>query len=97
MIVQYIDLVAGHRDGDGLRWGVESICSQLTELGAPIAPSTYYDNRGRGPSAREVRDAELRPLIAAAHASNYGVYGARKIWLVLNREGTPVARARWSG
>ena len=26
------------------------------------------------------------PMIAAAHASNYGVYGARKIWLTLNRE-----------
>ncbi|EFP24721.1 transposase, partial [Mycobacterium tuberculosis KT-0096] len=26
-----------------MRWGVESICTQLTELGVPIAPSTYYD------------------------------------------------------
>ncbi|EFP19601.1 transposase, partial [Mycobacterium tuberculosis MAL010136] len=25
-----------------MRWGVESICTQLTELGVPIAPSTYY-------------------------------------------------------
>ncbi|KBP84410.1 transposase, partial [Mycobacterium tuberculosis TB_RSA97] len=24
-----------------MRWGVESICTQLTELGVPIAPSTY--------------------------------------------------------
>jgi putative transposase len=26
------------------------------------------------------------------HAANYGVYGARKVWLALNRKGTPVAR-----
>ena len=26
------------------------------------------------------------------HGGNYGVYGARKVWLALNREGTPVAR-----
>jgi putative transposase len=26
------------------------------------------------------------------HRDNYGVYGARKVWLELNREGTPVAR-----
>ena len=52
MIVQYIDSVAGNRDGDGLRWGVESICAQLTELGARIAPSTYYEHRDRPPTAR---------------------------------------------
>ncbi|MCT9153782.1 IS3 family transposase, partial [Mycobacterium tuberculosis] len=26
------------------------------------------------------------------HAANYGVYGARKVWLTLNREGIEVAR-----
>jgi putative transposase len=30
--------------------------------------------------------------IRRVHAENYGVYGARKVWLVLNREGVPVAR-----
>ena len=39
--MQYIDSVVGYREpsphGDGLRWGVESICDQLTELGAKIA------------------------------------------------------------
>jgi putative transposase len=38
----------------------------------------------------------LKPKIAAAHAANYGVFGARKIWLTLNRErpadAAPVAR-----
>ncbi|WP_230870926.1 hypothetical protein [Mycobacterium canetti] len=40
--------------------GVESICTQLTELGVPIAPSTYYDHINREPSRRELRDGELK-------------------------------------
>ena len=86
MIVQYIDSVVGNRDGDGLRWGVEPICVQLTQLGAKIFPSTYYGHRDRRPTAREVKDAQLRPLVVRAHTKNYGVYGARKVWLTLNRE-----------
>ena len=96
MIVTYIDSVAGRRDESGLRWGVESICDQLTELGAKIAPATYYEHRDRPPTAREVSDAELKPKIAQAHAENYGVYGARKVWLTLNRQRSqdapPIAR-----
>ncbi len=92
----YIDSVAGHRDGDGLRWGVESICAQLTGLGAKIAPATYYEHRGRRPTAQEVRDAELRPKVAQVHADNDGVYGACRVWLTLDRERTvdasPIAR-----
>jgi len=84
--VRYIDEHVGVRHDDGLRWGVESICDQLTELGCKIAPATYYEHRSRKPTAREQRDEELRPRIAAVHASNYGVYGARKVWLTLNRE-----------
>ena len=92
----FIDAHVGnrHQDADrqGLRWGVESICEQLTELGCKIAPATYYEHRSRTPTAREVRDAELKPLLTAVHESNYGVYGARKVWLTLNRQrpaGTP--------
>ncbi|AOE35845.1 Hypothetical protein BEE64_1538 [Mycobacterium tuberculosis] len=73
-------------------WGVESICTQLTELGVPIAPSTYYDHINREPSRRELRDGELKEHISRVHAANYGVYGARKVWLTLNREGIEVAR-----
>lgn len=86
----FIDESVGVRhedaDGQGLRWGVESICEQLTVMGCKIAPATYYEHRSRTPSRQQVRDAELKPRIAAAHASNYGVFGARKVWLTLNRE-----------
>ena len=98
--MRYIDGHIGERhddaDGQGLRWGVESICDQLTELGAKIAPATYYEHRSRNPSVREQRDKELKPKIAAVHAANYGVYGVRKVWLTLNRErpadAPPIAR-----
>jgi putative transposase len=30
--------------------------------------------------------------VVRVHAAHYGVYGARKVWLQLNREGIPVAR-----
>jgi putative transposase len=58
----------------------------------PIAPSTYYDQVNREPSRRHVRDEALKTEIARVHAGNYGVYGARKVWLALNREGIAVAR-----
>jgi len=59
----------------------------------PIAPSTYYAAKTRPPSARSVRDAELRPEIERVHAASYdGCYGARKVWRQMNREGIPVAR-----
>ncbi len=64
----------------------------LTQHGWPIAPSAYYDAARRAPSARTVRDEQLKVLISRVHKDNYGVYGARKVWLQLNREGTPVAR-----
>jgi putative transposase len=75
-----------------LRWGVEPICTQLTALGVPIAPSTYYDQVNREPSRRQLRDEELKAHIRRIHTANYGVYGARKVWLALNREGIGVAR-----
>ena len=58
----------------------------------PIAPSTYYDQVNREPSRRELRDEQLKEHIRRVHAANYGVYGARKVWLTLTRDGIPVAR-----
>jgi putative transposase len=74
------------------RFGVEPICRVLTEHGLKIAPSTYYDAARRAPSARAARDEQLKAAISWIHHDNFGVYGGRKIWLALNREGTPVAR-----
>ena len=72
--------------------GVEPICRQL-----PIAPSTYHAHVAarRDPgkrSSRRRRDDGLRPEIARVHAENFGVYGARKVWRQLSREGVAVAR-----
>ena len=64
----------------------------LSQHGWPVAPPAYCDAARRAPSARTVRDEQLKVLISQVHKDNYGVCGARKTWLQLNREGTPVAR-----
>ena len=72
--------------------GVEPICKVL-----PIAPSTYYAHiaRRRDPdraSARVRRDAHLRGRIQRVFDDNFRVYGVRKVWRQLRREGEDVAR-----
>jgi putative transposase len=69
------------------RYGVEPICQLL-----PIAPSTYHAAKRRLPSARALRDEELKAEIARVHAEHFGVYGARKVWRQLHRDGIAVAR-----
>ncbi|MFE9446724.1 IS3 family transposase [Streptomyces sp. NPDC006602] len=87
-LVAFID---EHRDRFG---GVEPICRTLTEHDCKIAPSTYYAYKKRleTPSARSVRDEEIKERIQEVYTSNYRVYGARKIWRELNRQGHAVAR-----
>ncbi|WAX77164.1 IS3 family transposase [Streptomyces sp. KMM 9044] len=87
-LVAFID---EHRDRFG---GVEPICRTLTEHDCKIAPSTYYAAKKRAaqPSARQVRDAVLKDAITEVHESNFRVYGARKIWHELHRQGHEVAR-----
>ena len=73
-------------------YGVEPICKVL-----PIAPSTYYEQKGRqadpGRSPpRAQLDAVLCPEIRRVWDANFRVYGARKVWHQLNREGIAVAR-----
>ena len=75
-----------HRHPPG-RFGVEPICQVLQ-----VAPSTYYAARCRPPSARQVRDEALTLKLRQVHAENFGVYGARKLWRQLHREGVPAAR-----
>jgi hypothetical protein len=66
----------------------------LTEFGIKIAPSTYYAAVKRAPSARAVRDEELKKEIQSVYDDNYRVYGARKIWCQLQREDIEVGRCR---
>ncbi len=73
-------------------YGVEPICKIL-----PIAPSTYYEHKARqadpsGLPPRVRRDAILRDEIERIWNDNFQVYGARKVWLQLLREGHKVAR-----
>jgi len=77
---------------DDREFGVEPICRVLSEHGCPIAPSTYYAFKARPPCDRVIRDAELLAQIRRVHEQNYGVYGARKVWHQLHREGIVVAR-----
>jgi putative transposase len=79
-MIRYID---AHRE----RFGVEPICRMLQ-----VATSSYYAARHRPPSARQQRDEALKLKLQEAHAEHFGVYGARKLWRQLQREGIPVAR-----
>ena len=92
MIIDFIREHADHVTDEGLRWGVEPICRVLTEHGVQIAPSTFYEWRDKLPTNRQQRDEALLVEIRRVHEANYQVYGARKVWLQLNREGIPVAR-----
>ncbi len=72
--------------------GVEPICKVL-----PIAPSTYLAHvaKRRDPaklSARARQDAALKIEVRRVFDQNFGVYGARKVWRQLKREGFDVAR-----
>jgi transposase InsO family protein len=73
-------------------YGVEPICAVV-----PIAPSTYYEQKARAADPRRLpvraqRDAVLRAEIRRVWDEQYQVYGAKKVWRQLNREGIPVAR-----
>jgi len=73
-------------------YGVESICAQL-----PIAPSQYYERKSREAQPerlppRLARDRALGEEIRRVYEENFRVYGARKVWRQLGREGQEVAR-----
>jgi len=80
--------IDAHRDV----YGVEPICKVL-----PIAPSTYYMHAARtaDPALRPRRactDNALCVEIRRVWDENGQVYGPRKVWRQLHREGHPVAR-----
>ena len=73
-------------------YGVEPICKVL-----PIAPSTYHCHAAQRAnpsrlSARAKRDLLLKPEIERVFKVNFEVYGVRKVWRQLQREGFDVAR-----
>jgi len=75
-------------------YGVEPMCRVLR-----IAPSTWHEHvrRKADPdlrSTREKEDERLSKEIARVHKKNFGVYGAKKVWLQLKREGFKVGRDR---
>jgi transposase InsO family protein len=83
-----IDFIEESRE----KLGVEPICRALQ-----FAPSTYYERRAialdpERASARAKSDAALSVKIDKAWADNRKLYGARKVWHVLLREGEDVAR-----
>jgi transposase InsO family protein len=83
-----ITFIDDHRDV----LGVEAICRLLQ-----VAPSTYYDHVAQRDdptkaSQRRRRDAELSAGIKRVFEANFEVYGARKIWRQLGREGVRIAR-----
>ena len=83
-----VDFINEQRD----EHGVESICNEL-----PIAPSTYYHamNLQKHPEKRSERaksDEILSDQIRDVWNRNFQVYGYRKIWHALYRDGIDVAR-----
>jgi transposase InsO family protein len=83
-----IGFIDDHRNA----YGVEPICRVL-----PIAPSTYHEHAAqrRDPerlSDRAKRDEVLKVEVKRVFAANFGVYGVRKVWWQLLREGFAVAR-----
>lgn len=85
MTVRFIDC---HREA----LGVESICKTLQ-----FAPSLYYRQKAenRDPDLRSARkkwDEYMRVEIKRVWSENFEVYGARKVWRELVREGIPAAR-----
>jgi transposase InsO family protein len=87
MMVAFID---DHRK----TYGVEPICRVL-----PIAPSTYFRRKAEQRdsskrSARAQRDEVLRAIIRRIWEENHRVYGPRKVWKQMGREGLHEARCR---
>jgi putative transposase len=83
-----VGFIDQHRE----KFGVEPICAVL-----PIAPSLYYDlkARERDPRrrpARTRRDERLGEDIRRVWREHREVYGVRKVWKQLRREGQVVAR-----
>ena len=72
--------------------GVEPICRELA-----VAPSSYHAHAARltdpaKRSARSRRDDEIKEQIGQVHEASSGLYGTRKVWHQMRREGSKVAK-----
>ncbi len=81
------------------RFGVAPICRALSAHGCQIAPRTYYAGASRAPSKRALWDAAISQVLTGYYEPDStgrrapeSLYGARKMWAQLNREGIEVAR-----
>lgn len=62
-----------------------------SEHGCPIAHPPCYGALAQEPSARKRRDEQLTADNLRVHRDSFRVYGARKVWLALNRAGIAAA------
>jgi putative transposase len=85
VIVCYIDAYRS-------RFGVEPICRVLSEHGMPIAPSTYYAALHARVSPAALVDAYRTNELVDLFRVNRSVYGVRKLWPAMRREGHQVGR-----
>ncbi|WP_342318465.1 IS3 family transposase [Corynebacterium mayonis] len=87
---EMIRFVDDYRD----RFTVEFICATLknNREGGFITSRGYRQSKARGLSARALRDAAVMEHVRQVHANNYGVYGVRKMWRALRREGIHIGR-----
>nr|WP_157672899.1 IS3 family transposase [Arcanobacterium phocae] len=70
------------------------ICKTLNadRVGGFITSRGYRQSQSRGISVRSLRDAALIEHIVEVHEGNYSVYGIRKMWHALRREGIDIGR-----
>jgi putative transposase len=86
VIVEYVD---AHREG----FGVDPICSVLTEHGMAIAPSTYYAAKARGPVSDTAWDeAHAANTVHRLYLANHRLYGVRKMWHAMKHAGHGMGR-----
>jgi len=85
-------MTMGFIDAHREELGIEPICRELA-----VAPSSYHQHAARladpgRRSARARRDDELKGHIRRVHEASFGLYGSRKVWRQLLRDGVTIAK-----
>lgn len=70
-------------------WSVSEMCAALK-----VTRQGYYAWRSRGPSAHDLRDAELAAMVSEIHSASRGVYGAPKVFAEIRKAGVCTSRKR---